>query len=102
MNLRQFQPYFAWHAFKVWTSGSGPSNSLAVDGNANRVIGATYDAAGYQLSGPNGGTLSYDGYGRMTFASVGGHSVTEEFSAAGAGFGEGSVVERDGADLSRY
>ena len=44
------------------------------------MIGATYDAAGYQLSGPNGGTLSYDGYGRMTFASVGGHSVTEEYS----------------------
>jgi len=40
------------------TKGSGPSMSVAVDGN-NRVVGHTYDAAGFTTAVSGGGTDSY-------------------------------------------
>ena len=54
------------------TKGSGPSMSVAVDGN-NRVVGHTYDAAGFTTAVSGTFTsLTWDGAGRLLSAAVSG------------------------------
>ena len=54
------------------TKGSGPSMSVAVDGN-NRVVGHTYDGAGFTTAVSGTFTsLTWDGAGRLLSAAVSG------------------------------
>jgi len=65
------------------SKGSGPSMSIAVDGN-NRVVGHTYDGAGNTLTMPGFSGFTWDAHGRMKTAVTSG-GQTDSFQYGGDG-----------------